>query len=92
MASNAEGAGDLRSWLTRCVAEYLRRPEDEIDPTVRLAEYGLDSVYALALCGDIETHLDMRLSETLVWDHPTIDELTAHLTELIAEQEPAGAR
>ncbi|WP_175510380.1 acyl carrier protein [Micromonospora phaseoli] len=92
MASNAEGPADLRAWLTGCVAQYLRRPETEIDPTVRLADYGLDSVYALALCGDIETHLDMRLSETLVWDYPTVDELAAHLEELVAAQQPAGAR
>lgn len=92
MASNAAGPDGLRAWLTGCVAQYLRRPENEIDPTVRLADYGLDSVYALALCGDLETHLNMRLSETLVWDYPTIDELIAHLTELVAARQPADAR
>jgi acyl carrier protein len=91
MTSNAEAPAGLHAWLTGCVAQYLRRAENEIDPAVPLADYGLDSVYALALCGDIETHLNMRLSETLVWDYPTIDELAAHLEELVAAQ-PAAAR
>jgi hypothetical protein len=45
---------ELRAWLTNRVAEYLRLPAPEIDTSTQLAEYGLDSVYALALCGDIE--------------------------------------
>jgi acyl carrier protein len=70
---------ELRAWLIDRVAEYLRLPADEIDPSRRLAEYGLDSVYALALCGDIEDYLDVRLDATVVWDYPSIDELGGYL-------------
>jgi acyl carrier protein len=70
---------ELRAWLIDRVAEYLRLPAHEIDPSRRLAEYGLDSVYALALCGDIEDYLDVRLDATVVWDYPSIDELGGYL-------------
>lgn len=77
---------ELRTWLTQRVAEYLGLPAHEIDTGRQLADYGLESVYALALCGDIEDHLDLRVEETIVWDHPTIDELGAHLDRLRASR------
>ncbi|WP_037908680.1 acyl carrier protein [Actinacidiphila yeochonensis] len=78
------GASELRTWLTARVAEYLGRPPEEIDVTADLAVLGLDSVFALALCGDIEQHLDVVLQDTVVWDHPSVEALTSFLTELPA--------
>jgi len=83
---------ELRAWLTNRVAEYLRRPAAEIDPGRQLADYGLESVYALALCGDIEDHLDIRLDETVVWDYPTIDRLGAYLDRLWDPRPAADAQ
>ncbi|MGH1554865.1 acyl carrier protein [Streptomyces sp. L7] len=50
-----------------------------IDPTVPLAEYGMDSVCALSLCGDIEDDFGITVEPSLAWDHPTVAELAAHL-------------
>jgi acyl carrier protein len=80
---------ELRAWLTERISEYLRLPVAEIDPAEQLAAYGLESVYALALCGDIEDHLGMVLDATIVWDHPTIDQLGDHLDRL-RDQPGAG--
>ena len=82
---------ELRTWLTNRVSEYLRLPAHEIDTSRQLADYGLESVYALALCGDIEDHLDIRVDETIVWDHPTIDRLGAYLDRLRDSQPAADA-
>jgi len=73
---------ELRAWLTDRVSEYLRLPAAEIDPTEQLAAYGLESVYALALCGDIEDHLGVLLDATIVWDHPSIEQLGDYLGRL----------
>jgi len=78
----------LRAWLTERVAEYLRLPAHEVDTGRRLADYGLDSVYALALCGDIEDYLGIRLEATVVWDYPTVDQLGGYLDQ----QRAAGHR
>lgn len=73
----------LRTWLTTRVATYAQRPVHEIQPGVPLAEYGLDSVYALTLTGDIEDHLGLAVEPTIMWDHPTIDALTNALLQAL---------
>lgn len=40
----------------------------------------MDSVCALSLCGDIEDDFGIVVEPSLVWDHPTVAHLTAHLT------------
>jgi acyl carrier protein len=83
--STAEGAR-LRTWLTERLAEYTERDPGSIDAGAPLADYGLDSVYALALCGDIEDHLGVVIEPTVVWDHPSIDALVAYLSGLAPRQ------
>ncbi|MEU3495171.1 acyl carrier protein [Kitasatospora cineracea] len=75
-------AEEIRGWIADRVAYYLQRPAEEIDPAVPLTEYGLDSVYAFALCGDIEDALHLSVDPTLVWDVNTVDALAAHLSGL----------
>lgn len=76
-----------RGWLLDRLAVYLRRPAEGIDPTVPLAEYGMDSVCALSLCGDLEDVFGLEVEPTLLWDHPTVDSLVRHLAAVL----PAGA-
>ncbi|MEU5403428.1 acyl carrier protein [Streptomyces sp. NPDC005963] len=71
----------LSSWLADRIALYLQRSPSEIVSTVPLAEYGLDSVAALSLCGDIEEDFDLVLEPTVAWDYPTVDALAGHLVE-----------
>ncbi|GLF95604.1 acyl carrier protein [Streptomyces yaizuensis] len=71
----------LSGWLADRIALYLKRSPSEIVPSVPLAEYGLDSVAALSLCGDIEEDFDLVLEPTVAWDYPTIDALAGHLVE-----------
>ncbi|AQU68944.1 acyl carrier protein [Streptomyces niveus] len=74
----------LTTWLAERIALYLKRRPDEIASDVPLAEYGLDSVAALSLCGDIEDDFDLVVEPTVAWDYPTVDALAVHLMEEIA--------
>ena len=74
----------LSTWLVERIAGYLQRETAEIDPTVPLAEYGLDSVAALSLCGDIEEDFEIMVEPTVAWDYPTVQALTGHLLEEFA--------
>ncbi|RSM44455.1 polyketide synthase [Amycolatopsis balhimycina DSM 5908] len=74
----------IRSWLIERVAHYAMVPAEEIEPDVPLANYGLDSVYAFALCGDIEDMLGLLVEPVLLWDVDTVSALTAHLAALAA--------
>lgn len=69
----------IRAWLVDRVAYYLERNPADVDEGTQLAEMGLDSVYALTLCGDVEDRFGLVVEPTLAWDHPTIDAITAHL-------------
>ena len=76
----------IKTWLVGRVAHYLDRPGTEIDPDTSLAEYGLDSVYTFALCGEIEDELGLRVEPTLLWDVDTLGALVPHLAGLVAER------
>ncbi|MCC3767170.1 acyl carrier protein [Streptomyces sp. UNOC14_S4] len=79
MSPDASSLDDIRSWLIERIAFYLEAPAESIDPVRKFVELGLDSVYALTMCGDIEDHFDIVVEPTVAWDHPTVDTLAAHL-------------
>jgi acyl carrier protein len=68
-----------RGWLLDRLALYLNRPADSIDPSVPLAEFGMDSVAALSLCGDLEDQFGLYVEPTLLWDHPTVESLVGYM-------------
>jgi acyl transferase domain-containing protein/NADPH:quinone reductase-like Zn-dependent oxidoreductase/acyl carrier protein len=69
----------LQAWLVEDLASRLGIERGAIDTRERFNRYGLDSVKALALLAALSTLLDRRLSPTLIWDHPTIEALSASL-------------
>ncbi|MFE9934122.1 acyl carrier protein [Streptomyces sp. NPDC005533] len=73
-------------WLYARLSLYLRRAPETIDPSVPLAEYGMDSVAALSLCGDLEDEFGLEVEPTLLWDHPTVTSLVGYLSTVL----PAG--
>ncbi|GAA1449568.1 acyl carrier protein [Nocardiopsis tropica] len=84
-------AEDLTRWLTQQMATHLQRDPGEIELDTLFADYGLDSVYALTFCADIEDHLGVTVSDTVLWDHPTIRDLVEHLmATTVGAQGPAA--
>ena len=79
-SSGPIGELELRSWLVDEVARRLHMPSSEIDTSASLLEYGLDSLQATAISGGLERLLKRRLSPAMLWDYPTIEELTKHLS------------
>ncbi|MCX3060976.1 acyl carrier protein [Streptomyces beihaiensis] len=79
-SGKAAVAAELRGWLTARLAIYLDRPQESLDDRTPLAEFGMDSVAALSLCGDLEDEKGLVVDPTLVWDHPTIADLVSYLT------------
>lgn len=81
-ARTAPSAAELRTWIIDRVAYYIEREPADIDAEAPLAGYGLDSVYAFAICGDIEDEFCLPVEPTSVWDHGTITALADHLAGL----------
>ncbi len=74
-------ADSLKVWLIDWMARELKRDRSKIDPGRNFTSYGLDSVKAMLLLGDIEAKLDLELPLSLIWDHPDINDLSAHLAD-----------
>lgn len=72
-------SSQLQPWLTKLAAGYLEIPAERVQTDVPLADYGLDSVYALTLLSSIEEELGLSLDDTVIWDHPTIEALAVFL-------------
>jgi amino acid adenylation domain-containing protein len=72
-------SGEIQNWLIAQLAKRLGVSEAEIDPRRAFASYGLDSVQAVLLAGDLESWLGRTLSPVLIYDYPTIAALASHL-------------
>lgn len=69
----------LKSWLLARVSQDLDMDVSEIDPRMPLTRYGLTSIEAVSISGDLEAWLGRRLPPTLAWDHPSIEALVEAL-------------
>lgn len=63
---------ELEDWLIEQLAGQLKVPKKDIDPVRRLEEYGLDSLEAVALTGEIEAKLGRTVDPTILWDYPSV--------------------
>jgi aryl carrier-like protein len=70
---------ELVEWLTVKVAEYVNVPPDTIGIDTPLADCGIDSLSAVALCTDLQYEKGFDVDTTIVWDHPTIDAMAEYL-------------
>jgi len=73
----------LRAWLVTELARRVNTPESEVDTAKPFDAYGLDSRAAVQVSGELEQVVERRLSPGILFDHRTIDDLTAHLTHAL---------
>ncbi|MDJ0846476.1 acyl carrier protein [Crocosphaera sp.] len=71
----------VQNWLIKQLAEQLRLDPASIKITEPFTRYGLDSIDAVTLVGDLEDWLDLDLPDTLFWDHPTVEKSAKYLEE-----------
>lgn len=69
----------IQSWLVTRIAAMLELDSSSIDPRQPFTYYGLGSIQAVSLTGDLEVFLNRKLSPTLAWDYPTIESLAGYL-------------
>ena len=74
----------FKAWLIDWLAQELGIDREKIDPRQSFLSYGMDSVQAMTMVGDLEAKLEVRLPPTLAWDYPDIDALSAHLADRFA--------
>jgi acyl carrier protein len=61
------------------LARHLNVQPDEIDVTVPFEHFALDSAAAIEMTGDLEEWLAARVDPMMVYDYPTIKDMSHYL-------------
>lgn len=77
---------EIQNWLVSKIAALLKVDSQEIDVDENLEFYGLESVEAVTLSGELSDWLGRDLSPTLLREHSTIADIARYLTD--AEKNP----
>jgi acyl carrier protein len=73
----------IRQWLMQRIGSALKLQASQVDPTVAFDRYGLDSQQAVEVTTALGEGLGLgELPPTLLYDYPTIEQLTVHVAEL----------
>lgn len=88
LSTEVQTAQVIQTWLISQISQCLNVPHHSIDIREPLVHYGMDSVQAVTLVGDLENWLGRRLPSTLAYDYPTIQALTRYLVGESDMREP----
>jgi acyl carrier protein len=70
---------EIKSWLLSQLGKQLRINSEQIDSQKSLTDYGLDSLIAIDLSGELSNILGFQLPPDIVLNYPTIDSLSLYL-------------
>ena len=70
----------LRLWFVQKVSEESGLEQAMIYDGEPFSRYGLTSMQAVTITGDLERMLGRRISPTLLWENPTIEAAVRVLT------------
>lgn len=79
-----ERTRELESTLRDILARQLAMPPSAVQADRPFPELGLDSMMSMAVLRETREVVGVELSATMLWNHPTVTSLAAHLTELLA--------
>jgi len=69
----------IQKWLATKISQQVGIAPNEIDIRQPFSAYGIDSVTAVSLSGELANWLKRQLSPTLIYDYPTIETLANYL-------------
>ena len=69
----------IEAWLVSRLAELSSIDPKDIDVEKEFQFFGLSSLEAVLLIGDLEEWLGRPLDPMLIWDYPTIKSLSKYL-------------
>ncbi len=72
-------SNEISAWIRERIAKDLGSEPSAIDPEVTFDRIGLDSLALLGVLGDLASELDIEVETSVLFDHPTISGLAAHL-------------
>jgi acyl carrier protein len=80
-ALNHIDSDSLTAWIIDKLAHLLGVDKGAVDRELQFSDMGIDSIMAVSLVGELETHFGTDLDPTLLYTHPTIVDLVSYLCE-----------
>ena len=77
---SAPDAESLAAWIVSQISARVNQPGGRIDRHAPFSAFGLDSIALVQLSGELSAVLGRALAPTLLYDFPTIDRLSRHLS------------
>jgi 8-amino-7-oxononanoate synthase len=68
-------------WIRDKLVESLKVPSAEINIDKDFSAYGIDSLKAVSMVGEIEAWIGKEIPATTLWDYTTIRQLASYLHE-----------
>lgn len=72
---------EIEAWLLAKIAEHTQILPVEINIRQPLAEYGLNSLAAVRISGELQEWIGREFSPTLLYDYPTLEGLARHIAD-----------
>lgn len=83
MSINTHSIDNIRDTLVDMLNKELRVENGGINPDRLLTQYGLDSISALTVAGELEDMIGFELPSTLLWDYPTVNHIAQYLVDAL---------
>lgn len=75
-----------REAIVKWIREYLQRSlglgRDVVDNDAYFSDYGVDSMFAVVMTGDIREWIKKDISPTALYEYPTVNQLADHVASL----------
>lgn len=81
---------DIQLWIANKLSQKLQIPSTTIDIHKPFHAYGIDSMAAYTLSGELSDWLQCDLDPTIFYDYPNIATLSQHLVQLIHKNKIPG--
>jgi acyl carrier protein len=72
----------IEQFISSKIASTLKINPAEIDVLQPFEAYGIDSITAVRMVGELEDFLDVELPTSLLWDYDSIHKLSEHLISI----------
>ena len=73
----------LEYYISNKIAKILKVDPEEIDLEKAFADYGIDSITAIRMVGELEDYLDIELPSSLLWEYNSVRKLSEYLISLL---------
>jgi acyl carrier protein len=85
--NNGQAAEAIEAWMVLRLSDELKLDPSELDTSLPIVSYGLDSIVAFTLTGELSDWLMRDIPYTLFWEYPTVEALAGYLAGEVAPEE-----